>query len=95
MKHPALAPALEANTPSSKHTDVWHAIREFDAVTAELDALLQRITGPREADEGGCAAQPVPNPPALADFLNIASDDIRLKVEAAHEAINRIAAELF
>jgi hypothetical protein len=85
-----------APAPSSKHTDVWHAIREFDAVTSELEALLQRITGPRKADEMIQPAPPVnPTPPPLADFLNVASDDIRFKVEAAHETINRIASELF
>jgi hypothetical protein len=96
MKHPTLATA-QVPAPSSRHTDVWHAIREFDAVTAELEALLQRITSPHKGDE---MVQPVPapinpNPPSLAEFLNIASDDIRLKVEAAHETINRIASELF
>jgi hypothetical protein len=85
-----------APAPPSKHTDVWHAIREFDAVTAELEALLQRITGPRKGDEMTPPAPPVnPTPPPLSDFLNTTSDDIRFKVEAAHETINRIAAELF
>jgi hypothetical protein len=87
----------EQAVQTSKHTDVYQAIREIDTVTVDLQALLDRITGPRpkEGDIKESPINPNPTPPSLSDFLGGGADDIRIKVERAAELIARITQELF
>jgi hypothetical protein len=93
MQHEMQQPSPIVQT--SKHTDMYHAIQEINAVTAELQALLDRITGPRPKEDEAKAPPIDPTPPSLSDFLGGGADDIRRKVEVAAGTIARITQELF
>jgi hypothetical protein len=91
-------------TPASmeKHMGIHNAILDINSVIRSLDELLCRIQGPQppapaqapSACDNEAKARVEP-PPALSVVLNVAENDIRAKIDNAHNLIGRIRDELF
>jgi hypothetical protein len=85
----AIAAACVPQRPA-KHIDLHNAICNVQSITAHLQDLKDKITGPTPAPAPPLAPENNSATPSLVELLNGSSTALRDKIDQAHQLIDEI-----